>query len=404
MVMPIINEQFGVAPNHLRVMFLHTVAHVGGAETLMVNLIRRLDRSRFSPELCCLKELGCLGELLAREIPAFDGMLRCKYDLRVLPRLVRLLRRRRIDAIVTVGAGDKMFWGRLAAKIAGVPVVISAIHSTGWPDCIGRLNRMLTPLTDKFIAVAESHGRYLVQEERFPADKVCVIPNGIDTNEFRPRLPNLELRSRLGIPPGPLVGTVARLRPEKNHYLFIEVAARVRRELPQAQFVLIGDGPLEDSLKQRARQLGVADGVHFLGLCDDVPDLLALLDVFLLTSDVEANPVSILEALATGVPVVSTRVGSVPETVRPQTGFLVDPGDAAGMAVHTRQLLQEPERVRSMGMAGRALVLEHWSLEQMVRQYEELIEGVSRRKRPEWPLSDPLSSTDIMMQVEKQIA
>ena len=111
----------------LRVMFVITSMPVGGAETLLVDLIRRLDRSEFLPELCCLKELGPLGEDLAREIPAFDHLLVHKTDLRVFPRLVGLLRRRRVNAVVTVGAGDKMFWGRLAA--AGRACRSSVRHS-----------------------------------------------------------------------------------------------------------------------------------------------------------------------------------------------------------------------------------------------------------------------------------
>ncbi len=106
----------------LRVMFVITSMPVGGMETLLVELVRRLDRARFSPELCCLKHLGPLGEVLAAEIPAFTGLLRHKYDVRVLGRLRRLLGERRIDAVVTVGTGgDKMFWGRLAAWLAGNP-------------------------------------------------------------------------------------------------------------------------------------------------------------------------------------------------------------------------------------------------------------------------------------------
>jgi glycosyltransferase involved in cell wall biosynthesis len=371
-------------------MFLHTSVGIGGAETLLVDLVRRLDRSRFAPELCCLKTLGSLGEVMAREIPAFEGLLRFKHDLRVLPRLTRLMRRRHIDAIVSVGAGDKMFWGRLAARMAGVSTVICAIHSTGWPDRIGRLNRALTPLTDMFVAVADSHGRYLVSDERFPAEKVCVIPNGIDTERFRPRPPDSELRRQLRIPPGPVAGTVARLGAVKNHEMFLEVAARVRRETSHAQFVIVGDGPLRESLQQRAVQLGVADCVHFLGWRGDVAEILALMDVFLLTSHIEANPVSILEAFATGLPVVSTQVGSVAETVREDTGFLVAPGDAAAMSAKVVQLFQQPQLAAAMGIAGRQSVLRRWSVEQMVCQYEDLIEKIHRSKRPEIPLPVPL--------------
>src|SRR6185295_10849358 len=130
-------------------------------------------------EIVCLKELGPLGERMACEMRVHSHMLSGKYDMRVLARLWRTMRIPRCEAVVTVGAGDKMFWGRLAARLAGVPVIASALHSTGWPDGIGRLNRMLTPWTDAFIGVADAHGRHLVDNERFPARKVHVIYNGV---------------------------------------------------------------------------------------------------------------------------------------------------------------------------------------------------------------------------------
>jgi hypothetical protein len=159
------------AAGPIRCQFLITSMPVGGAETLLVNLLRRLDPTRIAPEVVCLKSPGPLGESIADEFPFHSGLTRGKLDPFVLPRLVRLMRRRRVDAVVTVGAGDKMFWGRLAAWIAGVPVIASALHSTGWPDGVGRLNRLLTPLTDAFIAVADSHGEFLRDFERFPPRK-----------------------------------------------------------------------------------------------------------------------------------------------------------------------------------------------------------------------------------------
>jgi glycosyltransferase involved in cell wall biosynthesis len=236
----------------LRVMFVTTSMPVGGAETLLVNLIRRLDRSQFLPELCCLKQLGPLGEELAGEIPAFERMLSRKTDLRVLPRLIKLFRWRRTDAVITVGAGDKMFWGRLAARVAGVPVIASALHSTGWPDCVGRLNRLLTPITDAFVAVAPTHGQYLIEREHFPASMVRVIPNGIDVDRFA-ACDQSQARAGLGLPPNvPIAGIVAALRTEKNHALFLRAAAEVRACLPDALFLIVGDGPERPALEALA--------------------------------------------------------------------------------------------------------------------------------------------------------
>ncbi len=372
----------------LRVMFIQTDMRVGGAEMITANIIRRLDRQRFAPELCCLKDLGTLGESLTGEIPVHHNLLAGKYDLRVWLRLTNLLRRRRIDAVITVGAGDKMFWGRLAARRVGVPVIVSALHSTGWPDGVGRLNQMLTPITDSFIAVAESHGRFLVKNLKIAEERVTVISNGVDTDRFAPFPDTAAIRADLGIgPTAPVVGIVAALRPEKNHELFLDVARRVVDVLPTARFVVIGDGPCREAIEEHARKLGIWDHVLMLGSRADVPRLLAALDVFALTSHIEANPVSILEAMSTGRPVVATNVGSIHEAVvEGQTGFLVPAGDADQFARHVLQLLNNPLQRGTMGAAAREAVVRDWSLEAMVQGYERLIESIYARKtRPPEP-------------------
>ncbi len=365
-------------------MFVITCMPVGGAETLLVELIRRLDRSRFLPELCCLKYFGPLGEVLAGEVPAFAGLLADKYDFAVLARLTRLLLRRRIDAVVTIGTGgDKMFWGRLAGWLAGVPVLCSALHSTGLPDHVELPNRLLAPITDAFIAVAPSHGRYLVEHEGCPAAKVRVIPNGVDLERFRPLPRDEGLRRELGIPGGaPLAGIVAALRPEKNHELFLEAAAWIRRKVPQARFLVVGDGAQRGRLEGLAAELSLSESVRFLGTRNDVPAVLSLLDVLVLSSHMEANPVSILEAMACESPVVATAVGSVPESVIDgRTGYLVPPGDAGRIAERVIELFQDPARRAAFGRAGREHVAAHGSSQRMVEGYQDLIAGLYARKQ-----------------------
>ncbi|HVW00851.1 MAG TPA: glycosyltransferase [Planctomycetaceae bacterium] len=373
----------------LRVMFITTFMPVGGAETLLTDLVRRLDRTRFIPELCCLKHLGPLGEVLAQEVPTFTGLLSNKYDVRVLPRLTGLLKERQIDAIVTVGAGDRMFWGRLAAAAAGVPVVLCALHSTGWPDKIQRLNRMLTRLTDAFIGVADRHGRFLVDNEGFPPEKVRVIPNGIDINRFAPRPIDPALRARWNVGPNdPTAGIVAALRPEKNHDLFLEMAQRVLPTNPQAKFLIVGDGAERARLEEKARELGVTGAVRFCGNQSDIPTMLSLMDVSLLTSHVEAAPVSILEAMACGKPVVSTRVGSVSEmALHGETGWLVQPGDVNDLAKRVTELFRDPAMSQRFGETGRRRVVEKYSVELMVKGYEELLTEVYASKATSAPRS-----------------
>jgi glycosyltransferase involved in cell wall biosynthesis len=294
-----------------------------------------------------------------------------------------LLRERQIDAVVTVGAGDKMFWGRLAARHVGVPAVISALHSTGWPDGVGGLNRMLTPLTDAFIAVADAHGAYMIEHERFPAHKVVVIPNGVDTERFSPVPDVAAIRQELGIgPTDPVATIVAALRPEKNHELFLQVAAKLSRPLTNAKFLIVGDGLRREPLEALARELKIADRVRFLGSRGDVPRILSASDVFMLTSLNEANPVSILEAMSVGKPVVATDVGSIHEVVVDgHNGFLVPTGDANQLAGRTLELLTDPLRCQVMGAAARKTVVDSWSVHNMVYHYEQLIASTYAHKR-----------------------
>lgn len=380
----------------MRVQFVITSLPVGGAETLLLNLIQGMDKSGFLPEVVCLKEPGALGERIAQEVPLHSHFLTSKWDIRVASRLAKLFRERRTDAVITVGAGDKMFWGRVAAKLAGVPVVCSALHSTGWPDGVGRLNRLLTPWTSGFIACAGGHANHLIQHEGFPPSKVFMIPNGIDTDRFRPNASRrAALRTELGIPSAnPTIGIVAALREEKNHRQFLESAHAVLQQFPDAHFVIVGEGPERNSIQSHISALGIGRNVHLLGNRSDTPDILAGLNIFCLTSKNEANPVSILEALACGVPVVAPDVGSIRETVIPNTtGTLTAPLSSEHTSKAIVQLLDNPHFAETMGLAGRQLVREQGSLQAMVCGYQKLISSLynlhaRKTGKPQWICSE----------------
>ncbi|MCU0719854.1 MAG: glycosyltransferase [Pirellula sp.] len=348
--------------------------------------MRRFNPARISPSVVCLKERGPLGEELSAEFAVDSHLIRSKFDAGVLFRLASNFRRNKTDAIVTVGAGDKMFWGRLAAKLAGVPVVCSALHSTGWPDGVGRLNRNLTFLTDAFIGVAKSHGEFLVNFERFPSRKVFVIPNGIDTNRFCPDSASREsVREELGLSSrAKLVGIVAALRPEKNHALFVRAAVKIKEQVPDAHFVVVGDGPEREKLASLISSLGGLAFIHLLGNRSDTPRILAALDAFVLSSLNEASPVSILEALSCQVPVVASDVGSVSESVINQwNGFTFPSGDEKVLVGRVVQLLMDRDLSIELGQNGREHVERNGSLDNMVELYEDLIHKIWRAKNPD---------------------
>lgn len=387
----------------LKVMFLLTSMPIGGAETLLVNLVRRFDPNRISPLIGCLKEKDVLGVELENEIPVFENLIQHKYDFAVAGRLRKLFKKENIDAVITVGAGDKMFWGRLGARRASVPVILSALHSTGWPDGVGRLNRLLTGITDGFIAVAKQHARYQVEQERFPEHKVFLIPNGIDTDRFTVDTESRDQwRQKLGIPAdSPTVGIVAALRPEKNHDLFLRAAKLTFQKNSATHFVIAGDGPERNRLESLAKTLNLKPNIHFIGSTQDIPGVLSMMDVFSLTSHNEASPVSIMEALSCQRPVVSTDVGSIDESVlEDKTGYLVLPGDADKLAERWTQLLGDEELRNRLGEAGRQHVIENCSLQSMTNGYTHLIETTfalkTKRKieasnLPEAPLTQATS-------------
>lgn len=370
-------------PERLRVQFVVSSLPIGGAETLLLNLIRRLNREEFSPEVVCLREPGALGGAIAREAPLHPHLIKSRWDTRILPRLAKLFRQREADVVITVGAGEKMFWGRLAAKWAGVPVVCSALHSTGWPDELGRLNRWLTPITDAFIAVARPHAEYLAEVEKLPHDRIFTIPNGVDVKRFQPHPASRDwLRNELRLPADcPVIGIVAGLRAEKNHHQFIDAAQEVHRHYPGAHFLIVGEGPERNLLEACIAASGLGRNIHLLGNRDDTERILAGLDVFCLTSRSEANPVSILEALACGVPVVAPKIGCIGETViHRQTGLLTQALSSESTSDSILRLLGNPSFAAGMGRAGRQLVRGSWNLEAMVSGYEHLIKGLYRSK------------------------
>ena len=367
----------------LRVMFLLTSMPIGGAETLLVNLVRRLDRDRIEPLVGCLKNRDVLGDELAGEIPVFENLINHKYDFGVAWRLKKLFVDQRIDAVVTIGAGDKMFWGRLGARRAKVPVILSALHSTGWPDGVGRLNRALTRITDGFIAVARQHATFQVEQEKFPQEKVFLIPNGIDTDRFVfDEARRAQWRAETGIAPdAPVVGIVAALRAEKNHDLFLQSAKRVSAKIPNARFVIAGDGPERPRLEQLATELGIQRQVHFLGSTKDISGVLSMIDLFALTSHNEASPVSIMEALSCCRPVVATDVGSIDESVlEGRNGFLVPAGNEELMAARWIEVLSDASLRQRLGSAGREHIVENSSLDSMTEGYMSLVEQLYAKK------------------------
>jgi glycosyltransferase involved in cell wall biosynthesis len=375
-------------PIAVPVLFLFPSLQVGGAERQLEALVRRLDRHRFLPIVACQHAGGPVAEALRAEgvaVRQLSGPRRL--DPFFLPRTLALVRRRRVRIVCTQGFSTGVV-GRLAALWGGAPVRIVLEHSTGERDMSPakhRLNRMLHSMTSAWVAVAQGQVPYLTQTKGIPPEQIHVVHNGIDAAAYdlgnRRAAERRRVRQELGIDPtAPVAGSIAVLRPEKNLRSFVGAAAQVLRTLPEARFVIVGDGPQRQELFQEIMLWGLEGRVLLAGWRDDIAAVLAAMDVAVLCStDVETFPVSFLEAMAAGLPLVATRVGGLPEMVEPgENGLLVSPGSTDELAQALGQVLADRDRTRRWGEASRRRVRQEFGVAPMVQRYEALFEALLR--------------------------
>jgi len=352
----------------------------GGAERLLVELAVRLDRARFDPAVACFRQEAFADELAAAGRTVHVVPKRRAFDLALLLRLRRLLRR---EAIAVVHAHDiqSAAYGLLAGRLARVPALLT-VHGLGifrqkrarW--LLPRLGRWL----DRVVFVGEWLQRAGAEQFGFRPRRPLVVHNGVDTAAFAPGPPDASLRAELGVPQGaPVVGSVGNLRAVKDYPCLLRAFALARARVPDAVLVLVGDGPERPRLEALARELGIAEAVRFAGARADVRHVLRLFDVFALSSHTEGISVALLEAMATGLPAVLSRTGGNPEVaVEDGTASLVPVGDHEAMGHALAGLLADPARRRAMGEAARRRVEAEFSLDRMVKAYEAVYEEIAR--------------------------
>jgi len=307
-----------------------------------------------------------------------------------LVKLYRLMRREKPHIVHTHTATAGLL-GRLAAKLAGVPVILHNFHGHVLRGYFGPLRskalvwieRFLARLSDRIVTVSEGQRRELAGYGIAPLEKITVVHLGFELEALLVCQSHRgELRHELGLTAeNKLVGIVARLVPIKNHRLFLQAAQVVAKAMPQARFLVVGDGELREELEAYARDLGLDEKAFFTGWRRDLPRLYADLDVVALTSINEGTPVSLIEAMAAGVPVAATAVGGVPDVVvEGETGYLVEAGAVEGMAEAIIGLLRDSEKAREMGIAGREAVYPRFAAQTLIANIEGLYAELLRQK------------------------
>jgi glycosyltransferase involved in cell wall biosynthesis len=366
----------------------------GGAERVAVHIARGLNPRRFDVAVISIwRRQGCELDKLLDDcgIPvAYLGKGQ-GFDGRVYQRLHQALKRHRPDIVHThLHVLRYTLPSLLFLKPASA---VHTVHNLAEREieprarCLQRfaIHHGVVP-----IAVSKEVARSLRQ--LYGIQDCRVIANGVPTNVYRyPRVCRSEWRAREGFRDDHVLFVcVARLEEQKNHALLINAFAQGPASDPNAQLVLVGEGLLRDRLRDQAESLGLAQRIHFLGLRTDIPDVLSAMDVFVLASNWEGNPLCVMEAMAAGLPIVSTAVGGVPDLfTHGREGLLVRPGSEQGLSRGLNSLLLNPELRHSLGIAATRRAKECFDVSRMVYEYEDLYETQMERARCISPRSLP---------------
>ena len=378
-----------------------------GAQRHLVEVLKRLDKSKYQPSVCTVmgnlslslplpQGGGLKPEIEDLGIPVRSLNLKRIYHPAVILKLIALwlFINKEGFAVVQTYLFCADVLGSIAAKLAGVKMIITTRREVGiWNKrhyiWVYRLTNLLA---DKILTVSKAVKRFSKEQERIPPSKpVVTVYNGIDLSRFDYNAKNPEKRTELEISPDDfVVGIVANLVPVKDHFSFLQAASQVLKQQPQVKFLLIGDGPLRGELEGLARNLGIQHRIYFLGKRKDVPQLLAIMDAFVLCSLSEGMSNALLEAMAMAKPVVVTAVGGNVETVEHEkTGLLVPPQNPSALADSILKLLTDGALARRLSYGARREVERKFSSEVMVRKMERLFKKKTEKRENETATSSP---------------
>jgi glycosyltransferase involved in cell wall biosynthesis/GT2 family glycosyltransferase len=369
-----------------RIVFVTTTLEPGGAELMLLSLVKQLPRHGIQPHVLCLKDPGPLADQCRESgTPVFANLLKFKADAAVIPRIHRILKDHCIDVVVAAhSGGDRMFWATLAAKTAGLPIVV---WSHWFPTPANRhfepANRALLHCIDAFVALGERHRLALIRDAYVPAGRIAVIPNAIELDRFTRGPSRTEARRRLNLADEHIaVAIIANLRPEKRHDVFIQAARRLAAGNPNYRFLVIGDGPNHQAVWSAAAASGLLpDRLQLLGRRNDVHELLPGLDICCLCSDVECFSVTMLEAAAAGCVFIGPDAGAIPEHLQHRhTGLLIKPADVASLTDAIAELAADPQLRHRLAEAARQDVEHRYGIDRTAGSFAGLLSAVAACK------------------------
>jgi len=358
------------SPSRIHVLEVIGNAIVGGMETWVERFIERMPRERFRFTALCPFEGPFTARLRALDVEVLIVPMPDDPPWASLQVALALVSASGIDLLHAHLPKAHLLAG-LVGRLAGKPVV-TTIHGRQ----LTMLDLEVHRAVGSHLSTVCRHGYFHALGLGVNAAQLSCEMNGVDTALFQPRQPAPGgLRERLGVAPGvPLAGFIGRLSPEKGPEVFVRAMALLQARDAQAQAVVVGEGPMDAELLALADRLGALPRLHFAGLQGDMPAVYGELDMVVSSSHSEAMPLALMEAMASGLPVVATRVGGVPDIVEHgQTGWLVAPGDAQDIANRCAALAADPALGRRLGACGRQRVMERFSLDESVERVSRLL-------------------------------
>lgn len=367
-------------PMHrLRILFAIDELDIGGTEQQILEIVRRIDRDRFDPTVCCFRHGAKAREIESLGVRVIHEPKSLKADPGLVVRLSRMMRRERFDIVQTYLWGANT-WGRIAARMAGVPHVVASERNVDiWQERYKRvIGRWLARSTDRIIANSEAVKDYLV-DQGVDGGKIVTIYNGVNFERFRTGCDPAIRRAELGLPADAvLAGVVARVEPAKDHETLLRAVALVSSALPRLHLAVVGGGGELARLREAAIELGIGARVHFTGPRTDAAEWLQSVDFSVLSSVKEGLSNTVLESMAAGRAMIATDVGGNGEViVDGETGFLVPPRDPRRFADALARLASSDRMMNEFGRAGHKRVHSMFSVGRMVGRTESLYREIA---------------------------
>ncbi|MBA4394166.1 MAG: hypothetical protein C0407_11490 [Desulfobacca sp.] len=306
--------------------------------------------------------------------------IRHTFDLQALWRIKKILHDKEIEILHTHSSVDSWV-ASLAGKWANVPVLVRTRHISV-PARPHRFNKIYS-LPDAVITAGNQIRQTLLDSYHLSEDRVFSIPTGVDTERFSPRPPNLRLKRKFGLPEEALVITLAAvLRAQKRHELVIAAAPAILQKFPQARFLFVGEGPRRDLIAEELKRTQMDTFFLMTGHRDDLPEILSITDVGVISSQAEGVPQFLLQAMAMAKPMVATRVGGIPEIVEDGfNGVLIPPEDPQALAGAVLKLLEDQACADRLGKKAQALIGKKYTAGQMAEEICQVYFRVYKQKK-----------------------